>query len=261
MTITCLFEEGRLIGGKPVPGVGWIFTPRNPVRGPKSRGAVRATTKARAAVAAADAPPAARTRTAKIAAPAKKVAATKAAAKTTGARAPARKAAGGEGPRREVAVEQGSREVVAGEGVGQVGLAGEGAGQGDTEALAVTTGAAPPRRPPRGRRAPGRRDSKPVPPKTASREPVNTVRAYQAFVKAHPIKSRVEGEVTTFTSHGAMITVDVGRTQSVLCYAPLARLARPAPTRARDVLVRGERKTFRVAALDDARRIPEVGLI
>jgi hypothetical protein len=36
-----LFDEGRLIGGKPVPGVGWIFTPRAPVRGPRSRIAVR----------------------------------------------------------------------------------------------------------------------------------------------------------------------------------------------------------------------------
>jgi hypothetical protein len=36
-----LFEEGRLVGGKPVPNVGWIFTPRTPVRGPKSRVAVR----------------------------------------------------------------------------------------------------------------------------------------------------------------------------------------------------------------------------
>ena len=45
-----LFERGRLIGGKPVPGVGWIFTPRTPVRGPRSREAVkeakRKTTKA-----------------------------------------------------------------------------------------------------------------------------------------------------------------------------------------------------------------------
>ena len=39
-----LFDDGRLIGGKPVPGVGWIFTPRIPVRGPKSR---QATGKAR----------------------------------------------------------------------------------------------------------------------------------------------------------------------------------------------------------------------
>jgi hypothetical protein len=36
-----LFDTGRLLGGKPVPGVGWIFTPRTPVRGPKSRMAVR----------------------------------------------------------------------------------------------------------------------------------------------------------------------------------------------------------------------------
>ena len=32
-----LFDEDRLIGGKPVPGVGWIFTPRSPVRGVRSR--------------------------------------------------------------------------------------------------------------------------------------------------------------------------------------------------------------------------------
>src|SRR6516162_9986325 len=34
-----LFDDGRLIGGKPVPGVGWIFTPRLPIRGPRSRAA------------------------------------------------------------------------------------------------------------------------------------------------------------------------------------------------------------------------------
>ncbi len=39
-----LFDDNRLIGGKPVPGVGWIFTPRIPVRGAKSR---QATDKAR----------------------------------------------------------------------------------------------------------------------------------------------------------------------------------------------------------------------
>ena len=32
-----LFEPGRLIGGKPVPGVGWIFSLRRPVRGIISR--------------------------------------------------------------------------------------------------------------------------------------------------------------------------------------------------------------------------------
>jgi hypothetical protein len=36
-----LFDEGRLIGGKPVPNVGWVFVNRTPVRGEKSRRAIR----------------------------------------------------------------------------------------------------------------------------------------------------------------------------------------------------------------------------
>ncbi|MGH9289030.1 MAG: NYN domain-containing protein, partial [Acidimicrobiales bacterium] len=35
-----LFEPGRLIGGKPVPHVGWVFMERVPVRGPASRRSV-----------------------------------------------------------------------------------------------------------------------------------------------------------------------------------------------------------------------------
>lgn len=45
-----LFETGRLLGATPVPGVGWIFVPRTPVRGPKSRVAVREATKAKTRV-------------------------------------------------------------------------------------------------------------------------------------------------------------------------------------------------------------------
>ncbi len=36
-----LFEPGRLIGAKPVPGVGWIFSLRRPVRGIVSRKTVQ----------------------------------------------------------------------------------------------------------------------------------------------------------------------------------------------------------------------------
>ncbi|MFM7617968.1 MAG: NYN domain-containing protein [Actinomycetes bacterium] len=41
-----LFDTGRLVGGKPVPGVGWIFSLRRPVRGVTSRKAVAAKKKA-----------------------------------------------------------------------------------------------------------------------------------------------------------------------------------------------------------------------
>jgi len=40
---TWLFDEGRLIGGKPVPHVGWVWVERVPVRGPVSRKATRGT--------------------------------------------------------------------------------------------------------------------------------------------------------------------------------------------------------------------------
>ena len=40
-TYDWLFDEGRLVGGKPVPNVGWVFVPRVPVRGPISRRAVK----------------------------------------------------------------------------------------------------------------------------------------------------------------------------------------------------------------------------
>ena len=36
-TYSWLFDEGRLIGGKPIPGLGWVFVPRAPVKGPVSR--------------------------------------------------------------------------------------------------------------------------------------------------------------------------------------------------------------------------------
>jgi hypothetical protein len=41
-TYPWLFDEGRLIGGKPVPNVGWVFVERLPVKGPVSRKAQRA---------------------------------------------------------------------------------------------------------------------------------------------------------------------------------------------------------------------------
>jgi hypothetical protein len=40
-TYDWLFEEGRLIGGKPVRNVGWVFVLRTPVRGPASRRSTR----------------------------------------------------------------------------------------------------------------------------------------------------------------------------------------------------------------------------
>jgi hypothetical protein len=46
-THTWLFDEGRLVGGKPVPHIGWVFVNRLPVRGPTSRKSVSEAKRAR----------------------------------------------------------------------------------------------------------------------------------------------------------------------------------------------------------------------
>ncbi|MGD0255084.1 MAG: S1 RNA-binding domain-containing protein [Acidimicrobiales bacterium] len=84
---------------------------------------------------------------------------------------------------------------------------------------------------------------------------VNDPLTFLTFVTDHPIGARVEGAVSSFTSHGA--TVDVG---DMHCYVPVAGLGDPAPRRAREVLERGERRVFVLVALDAPRRGAELAL-
>ncbi|MGC8498351.1 MAG: hypothetical protein ACP5OV_02480 [Acidimicrobiales bacterium] len=69
----------------------------------------------------------------------------------------------------------------------------------------------------------------------------------------------MDGTVRSFTSHGAVVDVRV-KGMDVECYAPTAMLGDPPPARAREVLVRGEVRRFRLISVDPVRRIGEVGL-
>ncbi|MGI9120781.1 MAG: NYN domain-containing protein [Acidimicrobiales bacterium] len=193
-----LFEEGRLIGGKPVPEVGWIFTERTPVRGPRSRMASRTASERR-------------------------------------------------------------------------GRLSSGSSRLSRRPLAPTAPLPVPRRPPP--RAPRRRpisaalpepaeavplspltDSKPAPNRRRSSappspEPVNLPLPFIEFIAEHGPGSKVDGEVVSFTSHGAFIQVG-----DVRCYLALKSMGDPAPRSARGVLNRGEVRTFVVEALDAPRR-------
>jgi hypothetical protein len=172
-----LFDEGRLIGGKPVQGVGWIFTPRTPVRGPKSRVAVRASKRAK---------------------PAEKV---------------------------EKRVSPEARDAIA---------------EATADAVSPKEGGARRRRGGRGR---------------GPAEPVNEPLAFITFIADHQPGSEVEAIVESFTSHGAFVTANGAR-----CYVPLTGLGDPAPRSAKDVLRRGEPRTFVVQALDPPRRGIELAL-
>jgi ribosomal protein S1 len=92
------------------------------------------------------------------------------------------------------------------------------------------------------------------------RQPVNPETEFTLFRNAHRVGSRFEGEVTAFTSHGAVIKVTLKGGQQIECYAPTTLLGDPAPARARDVLKRGDRRTFRLVTVDSERRIAELSL-
>ncbi len=191
---TWLFEEGRLVGGKPVPNVGWIFTPRTPVRGPKSRVATRDADRARRKAAASTPAPPEPTAAAIAEATAEAISPDPAKSARRGRRRGGR-AAG----------------VAAGAGAEASG------------------GHAP--------------------------QAINEPLPFITFIADHPLGTEVEGVVEGFTSHGAFVIAGGAR-----CYAPVSALGDPPPRSAKEVLTKGETRTFVIQALDPPRRGIELAL-
>jgi hypothetical protein len=229
-----LFDEGRLIGGKPVRGVGWVFTPRLPVRNTKVSRPVK-----KLSVTLSDgAKPSIGTTLTPV--KSAKAPAKKALAKV--AKSPAkpskRVAKAEEAPVKKIA----KRASVAKKPL-------------EKKAPAKTT-----------KKAAKAHDAAAVAPEPVvalkrGRHPVNPEADFARFRAAHRLGSRVEGEVTAFTSHGAVIKIRLKGGEEIECYAPTTSLGDPAPARARDVLKRGDRRTFRLVTVDSERRIAELALL
>src|SRR5262249_4776816 len=108
---------------------------------------------------------------------------------------------------------------------------------------------------PKRRRRRGGRGRTTVKPDSAEPEAVNAPASFLQFVIDHRLGTEVEGTVDAFASPGAVVVVDGAR-----CYVPLSAMGDPTPNRARDVLKRGETRTFVVQAVDAPRRGIELGL-
>lgn len=224
-----LFDEGRLIGGKPVKGVGWVFTPRLPVRNTKTSRAVK---KLSVTLSDGAKPSIGTTLT-----PVKAVKAKKAPAKAAKVPRKAKKAIKIDEPPKKIA-------------------------KVTKKALVKVAKAPPkPKKTAKSSAAPEAASPAPAVALRRGRHPVNPEADFALFRSAHRIGSRVEGEVTAFTSHGAVIKVTLKNGQSIECYAPTTGLGEPAPARARDVLKRGDRRTFRLVNVDPERRIAELALL
>ena len=89
---------------------------------------------------------------------------------------------------------------------------------------------------------------------------VNDPLAFIRFVANHTLGYELEGTVVSFTSHGAMVDVDLPDAGVLHCYIPLRALGDPAPRKAREVLTRGERRSFVLVGLDPPRRMAELAI-
>jgi hypothetical protein len=226
-----LFDEGRLIGGKPVKGVGWVFTPRLPVRNTKTSRPVK---KLSVTLSDGAKPTIGTTLTPVKATKAKKV--------------PAKVAKVPRKAKKTLKVDAAETKTVKA-----------------VKKSLVKVAKAPPKPKKAVKPAPAPALTPEAPPPAVAlrrgRHPVNPEADFALFRSAHRIGSRVEGEVTAFTSHGAVIKVALKSGQLIECYAPTTSLGDPAPARARDVLKRGDRRTFRLVAVDAERRIAELALL
>jgi hypothetical protein len=266
-----LFDDGRLIGGKPVPGVGWIFTPRLPIRGPKSRAA---TAEARSKKDPESAP----AKAAELAKAAKKAAkksskARKSATKqvapvdtswpiTPTAPPPGRAKVN---PVFSSAIDEAVEEALhppAPEKSRGAAKKSAGAKKSAPEKRAKAKKDAPPKggigndAGGRAGRHGGRNQKQRPTPPPAVNEPLTFIN----FVAAFPVGSTIEGEVVSFTSHGAMVDVALPGGGEMHCYIPLTAMGTPPPTKARQVLKKGEVRPFVLAGLDPPRRVAELAI-
>jgi hypothetical protein len=265
-----LFHDGRLIGGKPVPGVGWIFTPRLPIRGPKSRAAT-------AEAKVKKDPESAPAKAAELARAAKKAA--KRAGKAT------------KPPKKAVPVDTSwpITPTMPPPGRAKVDPAFSSAiDEAVEEALhpakaeevrSATKKTAPPKggktkkedsgKPRDGKGSDGKpvaqspvssggsnKKKRPPPPPPAVNEPL----VFINFVADFTVGSTIQGEVVSFTSHGAMVDVSLPGGGVLHCYIPLTAMGSPPPTKARQVLKKGEIRPFVLAGLDPPRRVAELAI-
>ncbi len=254
-----LFDEGRLIGGKPVPGVGWIFTPRIPIRGPKSRAA---TAEAKSKKKDPDSAPA---KAAELARAAKKAAkrgpkakkATKKADSTVNSSWPITPTVPPPGRVKvdpvlsnaiEEAVEEALHPAKPSRSKGSTKKAAPPKSAKARKATAPTT--------PTMGSAANRAEKKRTTPPPAVNEPL----AFINFVASFAVGTTVVGEVVSFTSHGAMVDVAMPEGGVLHCYIPLTAMGTPPPTKARQVLKKGEVRPFILAGLDPPRRVAELSL-
>ncbi len=242
-TYDWLFDRGRLIGGKPIPGLGWVFTDRTPVRGPKSREAVRDAKRSQVRLGSKEAmrpmpvpkaPPSFMTKEAE---------------ETEAANSRDDREPRGDKRRR-------GRDRDRGKGRGSDRGADRGSDRELVEAVVTQPAKA----------AKSAKAAKPVQAAPAGRVErtgdtnfVNDGLAFLSFVSEHLPGTEVHGVVDSYASHGFYVSIGSGD-EAARGYVPLRGAAETMPRSARDVARRGEEYTFLVRSFDAERRGIELAI-
>ena len=232
-TYDWLFEKGRLEGGKPIPGYGWVFTPRTPVRGPKSREAVRESKRSIARIGSPEASgpmPIPKTPPPFL-------------LKNETAEAPVENNGeknGGKDRRKRHGKNRVADAVEIKPAVANVEL------RVDVEAERKK------KKKKRKRKGGGATAEAFVADLPAVNEPL----AFINFIAQHLIGSEIDGVVSMYSSHGFYVDAAEAR-----CYVPLSGLATPTPRSAKEVVRRGDSYRWVVTAFESSRRGIELALV
>lgn len=224
-----LFDPGRLIGGKPVPHVGWVFIERLPVRVSANRESAgigrknaaikikKASREAQRPMPIPKAPPPGARVAAKLKppAPAIKLAAT-------------------------------ARHSVSKQLVSKHAVAKQATSKQATPKLHLVKQQAPKQQAPKS----------PTPKQGVKTSAINELAPFLNFVEHHPVGSKVKGVVDTYSAHGVYVRIG-----DIRGYLPLQLMANPTPRSAREHVKLGQQVSLVVASFTPSRRSIEVGIV
>ena len=216
-----LFDADRLLGGKPVSGIGWIFIKRIPVRGPKSRQSGAKSRRGKSKLRT-------KGKTSQRPAPATDII-----DDITSGKRPSGsgKKKSGSGNKRKAKAPSGRRK----------------------KNKPNSKQSAQPSNEIKKAQKKRRRDNKSA--KSAGVEKSNDARSFLEFVSTYSIGDIADCVVERFASHGCY-----AKTGSAICYLPSRSMGDPAPAKARDVVSIGQALRVKVVSYDPSRRGINVAL-
>ncbi len=223
-----LFDEGRLIGAKPVDGIGWVFVDRVPVRGPESRRATRASSRSSKE-------------------PTKRGSGSRSKSDSdstskSGSRGGSRSKSDSDSKPSDKTPEPKPKKSSRSRSRSRKSSGDAGAGSKASDAKQNDS-----------KKDDGRGGSSRSSRKTKE---LNSPSEFLGFVTKHSIGDVVRGSVERFSSHGCYL-----RVSDAQCYLPVKAMGDPPPSKARDLVSAGGEVEVRVESLDADRRGINVELI